>query len=471
MSYATTARSTSFGRRLAVTSGAIFFASSAIVIAALVWISTTAVADQMQDGLRAEAAQLLAKGDSALIAASIAASETSGSQRYLHRVADPNGRVLAGRLPASVNYFEGMQEVSWPQGLVTAGEAEEESREVLVTYGTATADGGTLIVGIDGENLVEAQEAVWSAAGWGLLIAAILGLAAAWAVSSKYQHRVDAVVENIASIEAAKLRARLPLDGSGDEIDRLAETVNRMLDRVAVAQEGLRQISSDVAHELRTPLSRLKQTLDYPDDGASPNASAVLDKARSEIDQILATFTALLRIAQLEGGLLGGLRQLDLGALLQRLVDAFGVVADESGHRLSAVLPPGIAIVGDPDLLLQLFANLVENAIRHTPSGTEIAIAIDVRSSLVVATVSDDGPGVPAEDLPKLARRFFRTVRSRAVPGTGLGMALASAIARAHGASFTVGANRPGLRIEVQFTLAGMPNLDTSEFQCPGGTI
>jgi signal transduction histidine kinase len=249
------------------------------------------------------------------------------------------------------------------------------------------------------------------------------------------------------------LAQRVPERGTDDDLDRLASTLNRMLDRVAELMDGLRQVSSAVAHELRTPLARLRQRLEAARSArSSPEHEAAIDDALLELDAVLDTFGALLRIAQIEAGTCRtGFTDVDLGAIAESVVEAFGPAAEDAGKTLVAAIAPGAHVRGDRELLSQLLANLVENGIRHTPGGVRIEVGVAPTGTGARAVVADDGPGVPAQERERVLRRFQRLERSRDVPGTGLGLSLVAAIADLHGARIVLEDNAPGLRVRLDF--------------------
>ena len=224
--------------------------------------------------------------------------------------------------------------------------------------------------------------------------------------------------------------------------------------------ESLHQVSSDVAHDLRTPLSRLYQRLEDARTHARSmdEYEAAIDGAVREAEGLLDTFSALLRIAQVEGASpRAGFRDVDLSAMAEAVADAYRPDAEEAGHLLVAEVAPGIVVHGDQELLTQAAANLVENALRHTPTGTRIGIRL-ARSGKSGSNaagarlmVEDDGPGVGAEDLPRLTHRFYRGERSRTTPGNGLGLSLVAAVADLHGARLLLEGAGPGLRASLLF--------------------
>jgi signal transduction histidine kinase len=269
---------------------------------------------------------------------------------------------------------------------------------------------------------------------------------------------VDAIASTAEAIIGGDLARRVPTLGTGDDLDRLAGTLNRMLDRIVVLVDSLRQLSSDVAHDLRTPLSRLYQRLEDARSHAQsmPEYEAAIDGAVAEAEGLLETFSALLRIAQVEGSSpRAGFRDVDLSAVAESVFDAYRPDAEEAGHLLTAAISPGITMLGDQELLTQALANIVVNALRHTPAGTRISIQLTgSHETGVFLVVEDDGPGIAAADLPRLTHRFYRGERSRTTPGNGLGLSLVSAVAELHGARLSVYAINPGLRVSLGFPAA-----------------
>jgi signal transduction histidine kinase len=222
-----------------------------------------------------------------------------------------------------------------------------------------------------------------------------------------------------------------------------------MLDRIQNLMQGLQQISSDIAHDLRTPLTRLRQRLElaHRRQASVEGLRAALEASIRDADGILETFGALLRIAQIEAGTRkAGFTQVDLSALLEELVEAYQPVADEKGQSLTPAIGAGLHVAGDRELLAQLFANLIENAVRHAPAGAALTVQAEAVERAVRAVVSDNGPGIPAGLREKVFQRFYRLETSRTTPGSGLGLSLAGAIASLHGSELSLEDNAPGLR-------------------------
>nr|MBA3938915.1 HAMP domain-containing protein [Planctomycetota bacterium] len=341
-----------------------------------------------------------------------------------------------------------------PEATEDDGQPERVRAEVIELGG-----GLLLAVGDDLRRIGEVEEAVTTAFLWTVGLAALLGIGGGVVLSRAFLARVDAIASTAEAIIEGDLGRRVPVRGTGDDLDRLAGTLNRMLDRIGALMDSLHQVSSDVAHDLRTPLSRLYQRLEDARAHARsvPEYEAAVDAAVREAEGLLDTFAALLRIAQVEGASpRAGFKEVDLSAVAEAVADAYRPDAEEAGHRLSAEVAPGVAIDGDQELLTQAVANLVENALRHTPSGSHIGIHL-VRDSAGRAclTVDDDGPGVDSDDLPRLVHRFYRGERSRTTPGNGLGLSLVAAVAELHGAALHLEIGAPGLRATLRFPGAG----------------
>jgi signal transduction histidine kinase len=264
--------------------------------------------------------------------------------------------------------------------------------------------------------------------------------------------RLTAITDTAEAIIDGDLARRVPVRGSQDDLDRLALTLNRMLDRIASLMESLKQVSSDVAHDLRTPLTRLRQRLESGLAQPQERAQA-LEGALADLDSILDTFSALLRIAQIEGGARrAAFRTCDLAAIAATVVEAFAPSAEDQKQSLTLAANGPLPVEGDAELLTQMLVNLVENALRHAGPGTRIVLAAG-RDPGGRATLSviDDGPGVPEAERRRVFDRFYRLEHSRTTPGSGLGLAMAAAAAKLHGADIELWDAAPGLEARVTF--------------------
>ncbi|HEY6432231.1 MAG TPA: ATP-binding protein [Acetobacteraceae bacterium] len=367
---------------------------------------------------------------------------------YLVQARD--GRHLAGEMPTIAGLRPGWMEIVVAETTEDGGRPERDMARVVAL------DGGALLaVGTDLGQLGDVEEAVVTAFAWTVSLAALLGIGGGVWLSRAFLRRVDAIARTAEGIIAGDLTRRVPTGGTGDDLDRLAATLNRMLDRIATLMESLHQVSSDVAHDLRTPLTRLYQRLEEARASASTitDYEAAVDSAVAEADGLLQTFASLLRIAQVEGASpTAGFTAVDLSALAETVADAYQLDIEAQGYRLATAIDSDITIRGDRELLTQAFANVVENALRHTPPGTLIRIELHARANGgSCISVSDNGPGVSADDLPKLVLRFYRGEHSRTTPGSGLGLSLAHAVAELHGACLEIGSLNPGLRVQFVF--------------------
>lgn len=286
-----------------------------------------------------------------------------------------------------------------------------------------------------------------------LLIALIL--IAGILVALRGQRRLDGIAATMHRVGRGELTARVASTGRGDDIDNLVSEVNAALDRLSALVEGMRQVSVDIAHDLKTPLNRLAITIEsaIEADEAGKPVSSLLSQAQEEGTRINATFDALLRIAQIEAGARRArFTPVAPDTVLDSIAEAYGEVAVEHGQTLR-LIPSGPlpAIHGDRDLLLQLLANLVENAIRHCPPGARIELSGRINAGRVELAVADSGPGIPAAERDKVFRRLYRVEKSRTTPGSGLGLSLVKAIVDLHGATISLRDNAPGLVVTVSF--------------------
>jgi len=266
--------------------------------------------------------------------------------------------------------------------------------------------------------------------------------------------RVEQVNRTSERVMAGNLSDRVPLHGTNDEFDQLAANLNRMLDQIERLMTAMREVTDDVAHDLKTPLSRLRARLEraLAEPSAGSTQSEAIRAAIDEADRLLATFNALLSIAELESGAHGDQTEpLDLSEIARSAAELYEPVAEEKGFVLAVMAEPGVTIRGDRHLLSQALANLLDNALKYGRGG-KIEISVYRRDRQAFVEVADQGPGIPREDRETVLDRFVRLEPSRTTPGNGLGLSLVRAIARRHGGSVALEDNRPGLRVRLEFT-------------------
>jgi signal transduction histidine kinase len=286
------------------------------------------------------------------------------------------------------------------------------------------------------------------------LILAALGTAI---VSTTVLKRVDSVNRTARAIMAGALSERVPVRGTQDEFDELAEAMNAMLDRIEDLMRSMRQVSNDIAHDLRTPLTRLRQRLEHAArrDKTVAELHEVLAHSIRQVDSILETFGALLRIAQIEAGTpVAGKSVIDASKLLTAIVEDFSPTAEDHELQLEADVSKDLKLAADPELLTQMVVNLVENAIRYCPPGSRIRVQAKPVGDHVELAVCDTGPGIPPQERENVLRPFYRLESSRTTEGSGLGLSLVAAIAKRHEAKLSLGDNAPGLRVSVLFPMA-----------------
>ena len=348
-----------------------------------------------------------------------------------------DGHKIAGNLPAMAPRV----------GVFTL---TSDGREIL-GVGQLLAPGIYAWSGSDLARARVARQQMMQTMAWLFAAALLLAAAGGALVSRSFLRKSDAMARACRAIMDGDLRARIPVRGTQDELDRLAGTINEMLDRIAALMENLRQVTNDIAHDLRTPVSHLRQGLERARETPADLAQA-LETAIHKTDEILALFAALLGIAQIEGGARrAAFTGVELAALLLHMREIFAPVAEAADHALVVEIAQEVEVRGDRALLIQLLSNLIENAILHTPAGTHIILSLGPIDGRAAITVADDGPGVPAGEHAKLFQRLYRREASRTHPGYGLGLSTAQAIAELHGAEIGVVPGTAGFAIRIRF--------------------
>jgi signal transduction histidine kinase len=330
-------------------------------------------------------------------------------------------------------------------------EPEEDRSEQVLALGRKLGD-RILVVGEGMDVLEDAKEALFKGLWSSLALVALMGFSGAAVIAWGVDRRLRRTEAALSACAAGEISRRLPVAGSGDELDRMSRAVNAVLDRLALLMETNRQITADIAHDLKTPMTRLRHRLAEAESASGAEVHAVIRSAATEAEEIIGTFEALLRLAEIEAGARRArFDRVDLSDVLETVADAYGPDAEQATHRLTTDIAPKLQVRGDRELLTQAFANLVENAIRHAGTGATIRLTGKSNGSTVEAAVSDNGPGVQAGDHERILRRFGRLEASRSTPGTGLGLTLVNAIADLHGARLELADNRPGLRATISF--------------------
>ncbi len=312
-----------------------------------------------------------------------------------------------------------------------------------------------LLVGRDLHELQRTQELIVRTLVWGLAITLILGLVGGSMMTRSMVRRIEAINQTSREIMSGDLSRRIPMDRSGDDFDELAGNLNTMLDRIGSLMEEVRRISDNIAHDLKTPLTRLRNSLELlnTNDAEDPERrQALIEQSMAEADGLLSTFNALLRIARIGSGeRRAAFAPVDLEQVLCGVVEFYAPLAEERQQSLELSVSSTAVVAGDRHLLFQAFANLLDNAIKYTPSQGRIEVSLADQEGCPYVAVSDSGPGIPEQERDKVFRRFYRLESSRGLPGNGLGLSLVEAVAKVHQVELRVEDNAPGLRIEMMF--------------------
>jgi signal transduction histidine kinase len=400
--------------------------------------------------LTTESAVLASEGVGHIAAAIERRDKAAPGGNFSYALFDGSGRRLIGRIPDAAAH-NGWGQVMMREHDPTPDDPERPER--LLTLGTRLPDGSLLVVATDGYDIDKlGHHMVRFTIVWAVAIT-LLALLAGWMAGRIFVARLDAANAAIERIMSGRTEQRLPRIGLAPELDDLGRNINRMLDRIDGLLEGLRQVSTDIAHDLRTPLTRLRQMLDAAREASDRDETeAGIDLAIAQTDHLLGTFRAILRLAQIEGGeRRAPFQAVDLAALIETLIETYDPVAADAGHSLAATVPAEAMVNGDPELLAQLLANLIENAILHTPAGTRVEMEVTQAAGAITLSVSDNGPGVPEEDRERIIRRFYQVDPSRTRGSSGLGLSIVNAIVNLHGARLAISDARPGLRVTVAF--------------------
>jgi signal transduction histidine kinase len=374
---------------------------------------------------------------------SIAEREASRSpQRLMYAVFAPDGHRLYGQL----------QTIRPPLGLhdlqfIDSTEGPDAGRGLAVDLSPRER----LLVAADREWIERIDRTLLELFGAAFVAACLLGFISALVFANYLQSRLQSISRTAEAIIRGGIRERMPIGVRRDEFDQLAATLNRMLDRIEGLVENLRQVSSDIAHDLRTPLARLRNRLER---GAQGDAEAAISDGIQQVDEVLSLFAAILRIAEVEGGQTRRFfNELDLSALATDVAESFAPSVEEEGRTLLWSIKPDVTVEGDRELLAQAFVNLLENAQRHTPRGSVIRLTLVSARKSACFTIHDNGPGVPRPDLPRITRRFARVESSRGTPGYGLGLSLVEAVAKLHDGRLTLRNTKPGFSATVELPL------------------
>lgn len=431
---------------------ALMLAVSSIAVTAFLYWSTIGFLNRQTDstieveitGLREQYRLLGLNGLSRVIGERIRRAD---DPQALYLFANQQLRPLAGNLqawPELMNRTEGWYSFSHH---IDDKQVRARARVLVLPEGLL------LLVGREISSLDRLLRLVSTALGWsaGLLIA--LSILGGVFMSNRVLKRIEGINQTTRRIIGGDLSQRVQTRGTGDEFDRLADILNRMFEQIEHLMDGIKHVGDNIAHDLRTPLTRLRHALE--DAAISNDPEQTRNQVQSAIDdadQLLSTFSALLRIARIEsGGYVIRKEPVSLNKLVSDAIELYGVIADERSIHVTSSLQESSDVVGDRDLLFQLIANLIDNALKYTPKDGQVHLATSTMNNSVVLTVSDTGRGIPEDEWENVTQRFYRVDEQCDEVSSGLGLSLVWAIVNCHDAVLNFNENSPGLRVDVTF--------------------
>jgi signal transduction histidine kinase len=452
---AKTLRSTTF--RLALTFIAIFGAM-VIALFAFVYHTTEAYVHSALDrAIASDQADLLktfdVAGRAGLVTAIKQAASGTGEVGNYYLLAGPDSVPLAGNLkswPPPAAQATGLMSLKFQD----MGGVTHSMRVSL----TKLADGSRLLVGRSTENDAAFMRKVRMANAAILLLIGVLAAVSSITSTRRTVGRIESINATSQKIMEDDLTRRIPLRGSRDEWDKLAQNLNSMLDRIETLMREMKEVTDNVAHDLRTPLTRIYSRLERArsQPRLAKEDQALIADTMSDLDDVLRIFSSLMRISQIEtSNRTAAFRTVNLVEIASDVVELFDAAAEDRRIYMSVTADSKVFVTGDRDLLFDAFANLVDNAIKHGREGGVVSVAIAQEETAATVTISDDGPGIPPEEFQNLFRRFYRLERSRRTPGNGLGLSLVAAIARLHGARIDLSDNSPGAVFRLNFPKRG----------------
>ena len=440
----------SAGVKLALSYALVFGVSAALLILVL-WVSSINILTRQVDAAIDADAQGLAEqwrsgGPTALFETiqNRIANNKDGDAIYL--VLDPKGQVVAGNLD------------NWPSQVSKPGEIYEINvkrngqRNLARFHRYDLPAGYSLLVGREVSSRAALRNLLTEVLAWSIVLIGLLSITGALLLQKLFSRMVSQVSQTADAISSGDLTRRVAISGRGDEFDRMAETINDMLDRLGLLMDGVRQVSNAIAHDLRTPITRARARLEDAANhaGTAEQLRTAIDRAVSDLDGVTNVFHALLRISEIEAGARrSAFEPLDVRPLLNDLCELYGAVAEERGARLELTATTELPVRGDRELIQQAVANLLDNALKFSPPGGTVELGGRAVDGHALLTVRDYGAGIDPADVARAADRFFRGESARNTPGFGLGLTLVRAVAQLHGGTLQLESAGPGLRATI----------------------
>ncbi|MDR6266944.1 HAMP domain-containing sensor histidine kinase [Roseobacter sp. N2S] len=410
------------------------------------------IRDTMDQSMRADLTQELAGFQAAPTARAVALLVKAEAA-----VTRSERRILSYNAPDGRHYGNGYLALTGDGFRILSLSEDKELSEWPYLAISRPLHGGQLTIAISREQIGDLSELFLNILLLSVLPTVAIGLTAGLMIARRAARRIGAISDTLDKLTEGDLTARVPnLSGRVDDLSSIATQVDRMAHAQQSSVAALKQVSADIAHDLKTPIQRvavmLNQAREMPD--VPPRLEDLMTRAGQETDGIVATFQSLLQIAQIEGGSpKARFKPVDLSQLAATFVEVYEPAAEESGHRLrvASAMTDGALVQGEKGLLGQVLANLIENALRHTPAGTPIDVSVARSGADVVLTVADRGAGIPPEERENVLRRLYRLEQSRTTSGSGLGLSLVAVIAELHDARLELDSNAPGLVVRLIF--------------------
>jgi signal transduction histidine kinase len=447
-----TLRSTTF--KLALISIGLFGAVVVALFGYVYWSTTNFVLSRSDSAIEAERTNLRniydTSGRAGLIQAIERRISAAPLEGNVYLLADQSFSTVAGNLK------------KWPVLKSTGHWIEFNADALSQTTGQlflratreTLPDGFHPLVGTDISDLSRFATKIYAALAFAIFLIFFLAAMASVIVTRRTVGRIESINTTSRAIMESGLGRRIPIRGTQDEWDQLAQNLNSMLERIETLMAEVKQVSDNVAHDLRTPLARMRGRLEKAsiDKSAPVHVQSLIGKTMADLDDVLRMFSSLTRISQIEAAdRTVGFRVMSLGEIATEVAELFDAAVDGKGGRVEVFGDKTARISADRDLLFDAISNLVDNAIKHGREGGLVRIRLDQNDGEAILSISDDGPGIPSEKFEHVFKRFYRLERSRSTPGNGLGLSLVAAVARLHNSSIRLIDNAPGLRVELRF--------------------
>jgi signal transduction histidine kinase len=432
----------------------VFAISVGGILSYVYWNTAVLLERQTDETIRAEVTSLgeqYSQGGLAQLLDTVRRRSARPSARGIYYFSNQVGRRMSGNLdglPA-----DALGQSGWIEFPYEVTGTDDRRTHRARAFFTRLSGGFTLLVGRDVEERRQFAQLIRKTLYYALALALAAGLGGGILMSRSFLKRIDTISDTSRSIRAGDMSERIPLRGTNDEIDRLSQNLNSMLDQIERLMAGMREVSDNVAHDLRTPLTRLRARVEAAlRENSKPGFKTALEETLVEADELLRIFNALLSIARAEAGQTRDqFEVVDLAGIVNEIGELYEPMVEDAGGALEIDTNPGLQVSGDRQLLAQAISNLLDNALKYArpekgaPGKLQINLSAAMLDGKAIITVADNGPGIPPEELGRVTERFVRLDASRSLPGSGLGLSLVQGVARLHEGELSLSTQNPGL--------------------------